>query len=125
MDFDSAIPIYLQIIDLYKKEILKGKLKKGDKILSQREFAKRYKVNPNTVQRAYREMERMKLVKTLRGQGTFIDIDEDMIIKMKIKSAKNYIKTFIKEMNSLGYKKNDVIELVKKHWQEGDINDSV
>lgn len=125
MNFDSAIPIYLQIIDLYKKEMLKGKIKMGDKILSQREFARKYKVNPNTVQRAYREMERMNLVQTLRGQGTFISADEETIKMMKVESAKQYLKTFIEEMNSLGYKKTDVIELVDKYWLEGEDDDTV
>lgn len=125
MNFDSSIPIYLQIIDLYKKEMLKGKIKMGDKILSQREFAKKYKVNPNTVQRAYREMERMNLVKTLRGQGTFINANRDMIRHMKVERARQHLKNFIDEMNSLGYKKTDVIELIDKYWWEGEDNDTV
>lgn len=125
MNFDSAIPIYLQIIDLYKKEMLKGKIKMGDKILSQREFARKYKVNPNTVQRAYREMERMKLVKTLRGQGTFISASEDMIRQMKVERAQDHLENFIEEMDSLGYKKTDVIGLLDKYWLEGEKDDTV
>jgi GntR family transcriptional regulator len=69
MDFDTAQPIYRQIIDDYKKKLIRGELKGGDRIPSQREYADMVKVNPNTVQRAYREMEAMKMVETVRGQG--------------------------------------------------------
>lgn len=119
MNFDSSIPIYSQIMDLYKKEILKGELKKGDKILSQREFAKKYKVNPNTVQRAYREMEAMGLVEMVRGQGTFVCIDENMLNMMRLERAERVLEIFIEEMKTLGHDKKEVLGLVEKYWKDG------
>ena len=87
MDFDATRPIYLQIIDLHKRALITGELSSGDKILSQRDFAQRYNVNL-ILSRAYREMEALDLVETLRGQGTFIAVTEEMLDTMKKDTAK-------------------------------------
>lgn len=126
LDFDSSIPIYQQIIDYYKKKILSKELKKGDKILSQREFAEKFCVNPNTVQRAYREMELMGLVETVRGQGTFVSIDEKNLDTMKGEMADMIFKSFINNMRGIGYNLNEVEKLLKEYWQEGgEANDTI
>lgn len=67
IDFNTSIPIYLQIIGEFKRQIAVGGLKPGDKIPSQRDLAGTLKVNANTVQRAYREMEVLGLVEILWG----------------------------------------------------------
>ena len=115
MKFDSSRPIYLQIIDNYKKQLIRGEIKSGEKILSQREFAERQNVNPNTVQRAYREMEMMELVKTIRGQGTFVSVEEDALKSMKVEMAKELLAHFINEMRSLGFADEEIWKVVKKN----------
>ncbi len=117
MEFDNSKPIYLQIIDYIKKQLIRGELNIGDKILSQREFAQQLKVNPNTVQRAYREMESMNLVETIRGQGTFICNRPDMLDEIKEEMAENIMRSFFHEIESLGYKDEKVLDLVSK-WQK-------
>ncbi len=70
MDFNTSVPIYLQIITAFKRRIATGSLggPGGDRLPSQRDLAIDLKVNANTVQRAYREMENLGgLVETLRG----------------------------------------------------------
>lgn len=114
MNFDNSQPIYLQIIEEHKKRIVRGELKKGDKIPSQREYAQIARVNPNTVQRAYREMEILKIVETLRGQGTFVTADELMREQMKKEMAGNLINNFIAEMKSLGYKNQEITDAIVK-----------
>ncbi|MGI6102343.1 MAG: GntR family transcriptional regulator, partial [Bacillota bacterium] len=64
---DVSRPIYQQMIDEVKRAIARGELKPGDKLPSHRDMAQEIRVNPNTVQRAYREMEQGGLVQTLRG----------------------------------------------------------
>ncbi len=117
MEFDNSKPIYLQIIDDIKKQLIRGELRPGDKILSQREFAQKVKVNPNTVQRAYREMENMNLVETIRGQGTFVYSREGMMDEIKEEMASRVLKSFLDEMYSLGFDNKKIIELVEKCQQ--------
>ncbi|QUH26522.1 GntR family transcriptional regulator [Serpentinicella alkaliphila] len=116
MEFNNSKPIYLQIIDEVKKQLIRGELKIGDKIISQREYAQKMKVNPNTVQRAYREMEIMNLVETLRGQGTFICNRPEMLEEIKEEMAEKIMRSFLMEMKSIGYSDEKTINLIKQ-WQ--------
>ncbi|MFW6295418.1 MAG: GntR family transcriptional regulator [Halanaerobium sp.] len=109
IDFNAAHPIYEQVIEEIKKELVRGDLRPGEKLPSQRKLAKKIEVNPNTVQRAYREMEQRGLVETKRGKGTFIKDDEQVMIEIKKVMAETAVKEFIDEMISLGFKKKEII----------------
>ncbi len=113
-EFDNSQPIYMQIIADFKKRILRGELQQGDKIPSQRDYAQEVRVNPNTVQRAYREMEAMRMVETLRGQGTFITAGEEMKQVMIEETASSLLRHFLEEMKSLGYENRQIMELLKR-----------
>ena len=80
--------------------------------LSQKELARKIEVNPNTIQRAYREMEILELVETRRGMGTFIKEDESMVITMKIEMAREADSRFLEEMNSLGYTEEEIVKFI-------------
>ena len=123
MHFDATRPIYLQIIELHKRALMTGELKSGDKILSQRNFAEQYKVNPNTVQRAYREMEALGLVETLRGQGTFVSVTNKQLHEMGVETADNALNSFINEMKILGFTLTEVLTRVQEAWgkEEGEL----
>lgn len=112
--FDNERPIYLQIVELIKLDIISGKLKKGDKLLSVREYAVLYKVNPNTMQKALFELERDKLIYTERTNGKYVTEDEDIISKYKIKYIDEKINMFVNEMNNIGLNVSDIIEELKK-----------
>jgi GntR family transcriptional regulator len=118
MEFDTTRPIYRQIIDDFKKQMIRGELKNGDKILSQREYAARAQINPNTVQRAYREMENMNLVLTMRGQGTFINVNEDRLRELKREMAQGLVDRFIKEMHSLEFNQKEVLKMLKEKYPD-------
>lgn len=119
MDFVNHRPIYEQIIEDFKKKLVRGEIKPGDKICSQRELAQQVKVNPNTVQRAYREMEILGLTETLRGQGTFIVKDEKMVETFRKEMVEAAIKDFIVHMRELGYPDESLLEQIKKELMEG------
>lgn len=127
MDFDAAQPIYRQIIDDFKKRLIRGELKNGDRIPSQREYAEKVRVNPNTVQRAYREMEMMNMVETVRGQGTFVSADQSMLAAFKEDMARSVLAYFVEEMNSLGFNEAELTRLLQEYLQakEAERNDSV
>ncbi|KEH93209.1 GntR family transcriptional regulator [Clostridium massiliodielmoense] len=112
--FDDKIPIYVQVMDIIKKDIISGKLKTGDKLSSVRELSEKLQVNPNTVQRAYKELEREDLAYTQRGMGTFIVENVDIINNLKKNTAKDIMKKFIDSMRNLGFKDEEIIDLVIK-----------
>lgn len=80
IDNSSQKPIYKQIVDETKNLITKGMLKEDDKMPSIREFAKMLGVNISTVQKAYQELEKEKIITTIVGRGTFITNNFDNIV---------------------------------------------
>lgn len=118
-EFDSNIPIYMQIIDIIKRKIVKEELKPGDKLLSVREMSSKFKVNPNTIQRAYQELERNDIIYKQRGMGTFVKEDISMVKKLKEEMAQNIIYNFIMGMKELGFPSDEIISIVKEKVQEG------
>jgi GntR family transcriptional regulator len=124
ISFNSSQPIYEQIIAQIKKKIARGELKSGDKLPSQRQLAKELEVNPNTVQRAYREMEIRKLVETKRGRGTFIYNDQQVINKVIDEMTNKALENFFNELNSLGFDSSDIVKKVKDYAKNrGDNNE--
>lgn len=123
IDFDASKPIYEQVIDGIKKQIARGEIEPGDKLPSQRDMAQEIQVNPNTIQRAYREMELLDLVETKRGRGTFIKDDDKVIKEINEQMAHAAVKRFIDEMISIGFEKQEVINLLKEEFERRMKND--
>ncbi|MCM3747886.1 GntR family transcriptional regulator [Paenibacillus pasadenensis] len=119
LDFNNPKPIYLQMVDEVKKSLARGELKPGDKIPSHKEQAHLSKVNPNTVQRAYQEMEREGLTETLRGQGTFIKNDPELLVHIRSEMAQTAVQQFIEEMNGLGINPAETERLLSEHLYNG------
>ncbi len=118
IDFSTSIPIYLQIIAEFKRQIAVETLKPGEKIPSQRDLATTLKVNVNTVQRAYREMEALGLVETLRGQGTFVCRDEKIVEETRTEMLRNLVDDFVLAMRSLGLDQKDTLKEVEKGFKD-------
>ena len=118
IEFNDKEPIYLQIMDLIKMDIVTGKLKAKDKLPSVREMAGNLNVNPNTLQRSYQELERLKIVYTQRGTGTFVGEENNMVNDIKKEMAKDVIDSFIHRMKSLGFTDNEIIESVSNETME-------
>ena len=72
LDYRDVRPIYAQIIDGIRDQILSGVLGSGDKLPSVRELALQLAINPNTIQRAYRELEMQGWIATVPGKGCFV-----------------------------------------------------
>jgi GntR family transcriptional regulator len=116
--FDENIPIYLQIIDMIKKQLVSNALEPGGRLPSVRELSKQLEVNPNTVQRAYTEMEREGLVYTQRGQGTFIVDEPETILKLKEEIIVKKMASFIKEMEEIGLSHTELLERISNYLRE-------
>ena len=72
LDYRDAKPIYTQIMDNIRGQITAGVLRPGDKLPSVREMATRHSINPNTIQRAYRQLEALGWIVTVPGKGCFV-----------------------------------------------------
>nr|WP_315671887.1 GntR family transcriptional regulator [Clostridium sp. 19966] len=117
-EFDSNLPIYIQIIEEIKRQIVYGERRPGEKIESVRELANIMGVNPNTVQRAFSELEREGLLKAERTTGRFITIDDGLIEKIKRDSVKQNVTDFIKLMYKSGFSKEGILDTLKKFLEE-------
>lgn len=119
-NFDPWRPIYVQIIDEIRQQIARGELNPSDKLPSQRELAADMKVNPNTVQRVYREMESMGIIETRRGQGTFVVENRKIPGAIRQDLAEEYCISFIKNMQELGLEPKEIMKLMHSFLEETD-----
>lgn len=118
MKFKDNLPIYIQIMRYIKKDIVTAKLKAGEKLPSVREYSTILTVNPNTIQRAYTELEREGFVFTQRGMGTFVTEDMDKIKSLTKDMAKNLVSSFLKEMFSLNFNKDEIKNFIDLYAKE-------
>ncbi len=72
LDYRDARPIYSQIVDNFRSQIVAGVLQNGDRLPSVRELATQLSINPNTIQRAYRELEMGGWIASMPGKGSFV-----------------------------------------------------
>ncbi len=113
--FDNERPIYIQLVEQIRIEIISGKLLPGEKLISVRELAVKTKVNPNTALKALNELEVEKLIYTDRTNGKYVTNDLKLIEKTKQKIALEKINNFIETMNNIGITKEDI-----KKYMRGD-----
>lgn len=120
IEFDNNQPIYLQIMNYIKGEIITGKLKPGDKIPSVRELAAELQINPNTVQRTFQELERETIVETRRGMGRYVTGSEETILTVKKEMAQDVLDRFIRGMQELGFQGEDILSAVAENIYQRD-----
>lgn len=119
IDSRSSRPIYEQIIDEIKENILKGILNPGDRLPSVRKMSAMISVNPNTVSKAYAELERQKVIETIQGKGTYVSshykpqIEEDRMNKLM-----EDFKKIVVEAHYLGIKKEELIDIMNDFYNE-------
>mgnify|MGYP002674882205 FL=1 len=112
-NLNSDRPIFLQIVERIQTDIISGKYKPGDKLPSVRDLANEASVNPNTMQKAFSELERTGLVYTQRTAGRFITEDTELIDELKKDFAKEKITEFIDLMQKLGFSKEEILALIQ------------
>lgn len=113
---NSKEPIYTQIKSHLKKMIVKGELRGGERILSVRECANELKVNPNTIQRAYTELEDEMLIYTQRGIGKFVTKDENKVKELRIDMFRDIVDNFISESKEIGISKDEIIKIIGESY---------
>jgi DNA-binding transcriptional regulator YhcF (GntR family) len=121
-ELNSERPVYLQLMEQIQAEIISGNFKPGDKLPSVRDLAAEATVNPNTMQKALAELERVGLLLTNRTSGRYITSDDKMIQELRGEAARKHILEFIDKMHQLGFEPEETlnlfIEIVKSKQDE-------
>lgn len=119
LDYKSNKPIYEQIIEQIKWNVMRRYLKPGDAIPSVRKLALELSITPGTVAKAYQELERQQIIETIRGKGTFIagelEIKPD---EKKLVGIKKRLQTELMELTMMGYDRKDILELIMEIYEE-------
>lgn len=117
-NFSDDKPIYVQIVDKIKLMIISGVYNCGDKLPSVRDMATEVGVNPNTMQKAFQELERTSVIYSQRTNGRFITDDTDLIEMLRNNIAQNQIKQFYDNMTQMGLSKEEIINAINDYIKE-------
>jgi GntR family transcriptional regulator len=125
LDVRSRKPIYEQLVDKIKELIITQILKPDEQLPSIRMLSSQLTVNPNTIQRAYRELENQGYLYSIKGKGNFVAAIELMPNEQKLTELKAEIKKLIAEAIYLGLTKDDldVLFFEVNHTNKGDNRD--
>lgn len=113
LDYQSRTPIYEQIVNQFERLISLGVLKPKQQISSIRELATSLGINPNTVKKAYEELENRGAINTISTKGTFVADKTEEIVRKVIDEKIAIIKKEIKELGKLGVIMEEVVERIK------------
>ena len=110
LDLTSGVPYYRQVIKQVEMAIADGRLRKGSKLPTVRSLAVHLQINPNTVARAYNEMEIRGIVNTQQGTGTFIsDKKIDLSLEERTNILDSLVRSFLANASSYGFVVEDII----------------
>ena len=123
--FQADAPIYTQLIAQIKRGIVTGAFPAGGRLPSVRDLATEAGVNPNTMQRALAELERDGLVYSQRTAGRFVTEDKEMIETAKRALAQSHIQSFLEQMASLGFDREEIVTLVRQGGEEDGHGDRI
>lgn len=111
-ELDADRPIYAQLVERIRMQIVSGYYQPGGKLPSVRELAATAAVNPNTMQKAFVELERTGLIITQRTNGRNVTEDEELIAGVKQGMAREHMEVFFSKMKELGFTKEEIKALV-------------
>lgn len=118
MNFDTSIPIYLQVGNDLKGKIASGRILPGEKLPSGRELAQQYQINPNTAARVYQVLEQEGICETRRGLGTFVVEEIGMQQKVREEMARDLARSFLERMRALGLSCEEIGKILKEEENE-------
>lgn len=113
-ELDSDRPIYAQLVERIQMQIVSGYYPPGGKLPSVRELAAIAAVNPNTMQKAFAELERSGLIITQRTNGRTVTEDVSMINDIRQGLAREHLEAFLGKMKELGFTENEIVELIEQ-----------
>jgi GntR family transcriptional regulator len=120
VNFNNRDPVYLQIVRYFKEKIAVGGLVPGEEIPSRRELANRMKVNPNTAQRAYKEMEEQGLIYTEKNHPSKITTDKKVFGKVRDELLVEAVDMFVTSVRSINVPVEELLDLVRVKYTAND-----
>ena len=119
MKFNKRDPVYIQVVRHFKQQIASGHYEPGQEIPSRRELANQLKINPNTAQRAYKEMEEAGLIFTEGNSPSKITKNEEVIGRIRDELISEAIDNFVTAIRPINASLDEVIGLLKEKYVEG------
>lgn len=116
--FNNRDPVYVQVIRHFKVQIATGIFEPGQEIPSRRELANQMKINPNTAQRAYKEMEEQGLIFTERNLPSRITNNADVIKAVREELILEAVHSFIASVQTINVPLDEVLHLVKENYEK-------
>lgn len=116
--FNNREPVYVQVIRHFKEQIAKGYFEPGQEIPSRRELANQLKINPNTAQRAYKEMEEQGLIYTEGNLPSCITKDAEILKNVRGELITEAVDVFLQAIESINAPLPEVLELVKDAYDK-------
>jgi len=119
LDLKSRKTIYEQVVDNLKELMIAGVLKPDEKLPSVRDLSKVLTVNPNTIQKAYRELEAQGYIYTVTGLGTFVAANKEKILNLDLlKEIKERLRNDIRELLFLGLSYEETQQMLYQLLEE-------
>ena len=118
---NSGVPIYQQIADQFKEDILSGKLKQGEYLPSIRGLAKELRISVITTMKAYEELEKQGLVTAVQGKGYYVNAqDTEMLKEQHMRKMEEHLMNAISAAKIAGISDKELLEVMKMLMQEGE-----
>ncbi len=116
MAFQDNIPIYVQIADDIKNQIVRGSLPEEEKLGSIREYSARYQVTALTVQRGIQLLEHQRIITTRKGVGSFVVPGARERLRREMVAGE--IRSFLQKMTGMGFHDREILEMVKEEMED-------
>ena len=121
VDVMSRVPVYEQIIKQVEEQVLTGILKEGDKLPSVRSLSVKLSINPNTIQKAYTELDRRQLIITVPGKGSFISEKAIEVVGANSREKMTELYKIIRELALAGVTKEEIINNIEEVFNNTEV----
>ncbi|WP_232510222.1 GntR family transcriptional regulator [Paenibacillus crassostreae] len=116
--FNGRDPVYLQVVRHFKEQLATGRLEAGQIIPSRRELGAMLKINPNTAQKAYKEMEEQQLIITEGNSPSRITLDEHVLRKIRSELISEAVDAFVGSVRKIDVPVDELLDIVKQKYLE-------
>ncbi|MFB4210354.1 GntR family transcriptional regulator [Shouchella sp. JSM 1781072] len=117
--FNTREPVYIQVIRYFKEQIALGHLQAGQEIPSRRELGALLNINPNTAQRAYKEMEEQQLIETERNKPSRITQDPTIVNQVRAELIQESVDFFLDSMKTINVPLEELLAMIRTRYEKG------
>lgn len=118
LDLKSRLPIYEQLVEKLKQLIVSDVLTAHEQLPSVRQLANQLTINPNTIQKAYRELEQLGYIYSLPGKGSFVSTVQENSNPQRLKEIKDHIELLLSEAIFLGLDKKILLQIIENAYDQ-------